>query len=360
MKQRLIIFILQLFLLFNCKKKENNITLINEFPKEEHIKGIPINNIAFHSKGNVNLIAIDSFLVIQKSEDSFFKIYSTFNYDLLSEFGTKGRGPNEFIFPELLNQTSFDKTNNSPLICVYDYSRRIFTKINIKNAVNYQTNEVFIIELIPNYPQYFTYFFYRDDDLLIATPESEARFVFYFDSIRSFKTVPYLPNPDFSINEELKSFIYRSASYVNKNSGLLVSAPILLGEIDFFDLNGNYLSSSIFSPRDNLRKDLINFKNNGKGYDPKYYIVQLHANDNYIYALNYDNYQTSFLEKHSFSNQSILVFDWKGRPVKKYLLDNTHFIKSFAVDWENNRFYGYCSDGLEHPVFVFNSKEFNK
>jgi hypothetical protein len=357
MKQKVLlsIVIFQL-LLYACNNRKPKVTLVSEFPKEEHLKGIPIKNIMIQSKGNVNLLSIDSFLVIQKREEKYFQIYNTNNYELLSEFGTKGRGPNEFIFPELLNQISYDKITNSPLFCVYDYNRRKFTRINIINAINKRTNEVFTNKPIPKYPQYFTYFFYRDDDMMIATPESDARFVIYLDSLQTFITVPYLPNTEFPIKEELKSSVYRSTLFVNKNKGVLVSAPILLGEIDFFDLEGKYLTSSIFSQRENLRKALTNFTTNGKAFDPKYYIVQLHANEKYIYALNYNNYQSDFLEKNEFSKQSILVFDWAGNPVKKYILDNTHFIKSFAVDWRNNRFYGYCSDGIKHHLFVFNSK----
>ncbi len=91
---------------------------------------------------------------------------------------------------------------------------------------------------------------------MIASPEADFRFVIYRDSIKSFKNVPYLPRTGFSLNKELKSAVYRSASFVNKEKGLMATAPILLGELDFFDLEGNYLSSSIFCPIKSLEKDL--------------------------------------------------------------------------------------------------------
>jgi len=151
MKQKVLlsIVIFQL-LLYACNNRKPKVTLVSEFPKEEHLKGIPIKNIMIQSKGNVNLLSIDSFLVIQKREEKYFQIYNTNNYELLSEFGTKGRGPNEFIFPELLNQISYDKITNSPLFCVYDYNRRKFTRINIINAINKRTNEVFTNKPIQN------------------------------------------------------------------------------------------------------------------------------------------------------------------------------------------------------------------
>lgn len=359
MKQRLSMIIMILFII-SCKNNESNLNRINEFPKKELLKGEAIKEINLYSKGNVNLICIDSFLVIQKGEESFFQIFSTKNYMLLSEFGKKGKGPNEFISPELLNQTSYDKENNSPMICVYDYTRRTFTKINIYNIIKNQTDQVFYNIPIPRYNQYFTCFFYRDDDLMIATPESEWRFVIYKDSIQNFNHVPYTPSLDFSIGDELKTIIYRSASYINKKDGIMASAPLLLGEIDFFSLEGQHLSSSIFSSREILKNDLEN-KDKIKGNNPKYFIKDIRANNNYIYALNYDNYQNDFYETGNYSNQSILVFDWKGNPVKKYILDKNHFIKSFAVDWENNRFYGYSSDEMDNTIIVYQIKdEINK
>ncbi len=359
MKQMLTITIL-LSIIISCKHNESNLKIISKFPDKELIKGEPIKEINLYSKGNVNLISIDSFLVIQKSEEPHFQIYSTKNYKILSEFGKNGKGPNEFISPELLNQTSYDTSNNSPVICVYDYTRRNFTKINIFNIIKDQTNQTLDNIPIPRYNQYFTYFFYRDNDLMIATPESKWRFVIYRDTLQNFHNVPYIPSVDFSIGEELKTIVYRSTSYINKKDGVMASAPLLLGEIDFFSLEGQHLSSSIFSSREILKNDLEN-KNKIKGNNPKYFIEDLHANDNYIYALNYDNYQNDFYENGSYSNQSILVFDWKGNPVKKYILDKNHFIKSFAVDWDNNRFYGYNSDEIDNTIIVYQvNDELNK
>lgn len=185
-------FLILLLLIISCKHEKYNLMVINKFPSTELLKGNPIENITLYSKGNVNLISIDSFLVVQKSEEPFFRIYSTKNYKLLSEFGNEGKGPHEFMHPELLNQTGYDKSNNSPVICVYDYTRRNFTKINILNIIENQAIQIFENIPIPMHDQYFTYFFFRDDDLLIATPEREWRYVIYKDAVQSFINVPSL------------------------------------------------------------------------------------------------------------------------------------------------------------------------
>lgn len=345
--------------IISCNNEASKTIIINEFPESENLVGKAIEEISVLTSGNVNLICVDSFLVVQKSEEPVIQIYSNKTFELLAELGKKGRGPDEFIFPELLNQTSFDSTNSSPVICIYDYNRRRFVKVNILYAVQNILDRIYTEVPIPKYDQYFTYFFFRDDDLLIATPEAESRFVIYKDSTESFKTVPFLPEPDFKIPELALDFVYRSTSFIDKDRGLMVSAPMLMGEIDFFDLDGNYLSSSIFFPGEELKKDLTSFGGNGSGYDPKYHIVQLHANKNFVIALNFNNYQGAFLDNDSItlSNQSIMVFDWHGNPVKKFVLDKSYFIKSFAVDWEKNRFLGYCSSENEHNIIMY---EFDK
>jgi len=355
-KVKLSVLIVCLFL-FSCDREGGKLIYINEFPKEEHLIGRFIEDIKFFSKDNVYLLSIDTFLIVQRNEEPLFHVYNNITYDLLATFGTKGRGPYEFIWPELLNQTYYDESNDSPVACIYDYTRRKFTKLNILYAVNNQFDKASTEISIPRYDQFFKYFFFRDSELMIATPETDSRFVIYKDSTKSYQTVPFIPSPDFPISKELQPWVYRSTSFVNKKLGLMVSAPQFMGEIDFFDLDGNHLSSSIFFPREGLKKDISNIDINGKGYDPKYHIIQLHANDKYIVGLNYNNYQSAIYENGSLSNQCILVFDWKGNPVKKFILDKQYFIKSFAVDWENSRFYGYCSEESEHNVIVY---EFTK
>jgi len=339
--------------IISCKKEAYKTITINEFPKSEKLVGKPIEEISVLASGNVNLICVDSFLVVQKSNEPVIQIYNNKTFELLAEFGKKGRGPEEYIFPNLLNQTSFDSTNSSPVVCIYDHNRRRFFKVNILYAVENMVDKIYTEVPIPKYNKYFTYFFYRDDDLMIATPENGSRFVIYKDSTSSYKDVPFIPTPDFTIPEPELTSVYRSASFVDIDRGLMVSAPLYMGEIDFFDLDGNYLSSSIFSPREALKKDLANY--NRASYDPKYHIVELHANKNFVIAFNYNNNQGSLKDKDSYtlSNHSIMVFDWQGNPIKKFVLDKRYFIKSFAVDWGGNRFYGYCSDENEHNIIMY-------
>lgn len=343
--------LLLFMLLSSCKNtEENKMVVIDKFPEVQSIQGTPVENIELFSGGNVNLVVVDSFLVVQKKEDNFFHIYSTTTHELLAKVGSEGRGPNEFNFPELLNQVSHDKINNSPIVNIYDYDRRRFSELNILNAIN-QSDTIFNHKPIPNIDKYLTYFFYMDNDMLIAAPENEGRFVIKDENKSEYQIIPYIPATDFHIDEEVLPMVYRSASFINKDLGLMASAPILLGELDFFDLEGKHVKSVEFESRDDLENELAkNIRGNG---NIKYHIADIDAKGGFIYCLNYNNSSEVYERTADISDLKIQVFDWDGNPIKEFILADNRFISSFAYDEINNRFYGYCGNEEEHTIISY-------
>lgn len=342
-----------LIMLTSCNRQKDKILEINKFPVEQTLIGKTFENITFYSKGNAKLVVVDTFLAIQKMDESLFSIFSTSDYKLMAKFGNVGMGPNEFLSPRLLNQTSFDISNNSPVICIYDITRRHFVRINILNAIKNQTNNTYKELPIPDYHQPFTYFFYRDSDIMVATPERNSRLIIYNDSARSYQEASYMPTLNYETPDLFEIGKFASATFVNKKLERIVSALFLIGEIDFFDLNGKFIKSSVFESKADLKKSLLN-KDSENKWNPKIYIQDIQASDKYIYALNYDNYQNDYVFGKKCTNQNILVFDWNGNPIKKYILDTEHFIRNFAVDFNNKRFYGFCLEEAEHPIIFYN------
>lgn len=349
------ILLLALFVfLTNCNRNEGNLLIVEKFPEEEKLIGHAIKDITFFTKSNVNMVVVDTFLAIQKREESIINIFSTSDYKPLAAFGKNGNGPNEFVFPTLLKQTSYDESNNSPVICVYDIVRRRFSEINVLNAVDKHTGKIFNELPLPDNGKFFTYFSYRDNNLMVTSIENGPRLVIFKDSTKSYQEISYLPSLSFDVRKEFETFKNHSSSLVNKKLGRIVSAPFFFGEIDFFDLNGKLISSTVFETQDNLKKSLTNTDEKGQ-WNPKYYIIDMQASDQHIYALNYDNYQNDYVfYNNKCTSQSILVFDWNGNPVKKYLLDTTYFIRYFAVDLKNKRFYGFCLEESDYPIIGYN------
>lgn len=346
----------------SCKKNNNNNIIIDKFPETKYIIGKPVKEVDFFSKSNVYMNVVDSFLVVQRREEKMISIFSTNTHKLLTEIGTRGRGPNEFIFPQLTNQVSYDSVNKSPLIHIFDYERINFTQINILNAIK-KSGNVFITENLSEFRTYFYRFFYKDDSLLLAKSEGGKGRFFHHDYKNSkTKIIPYLPKQNFPIKDNMLETVYRSTSVVNKERGLIASAPSLLGQIDFFDLSGNYIKSSVFeNSEDNKRLK----KRFAKGqvsvektdYYPKNHIVQVKSKNGKIYGLNYNNAGFDLYNNNKKSNLKVQIFDWDGKAIKEYIFNDNYFISSFAVDLNNNRIYGYCPNQEKYPIISYALKD---
>lgn len=348
------IFIVCLLTIYGCKKENKSIeNEIKKFGETEKLSGELIKKIELNCSF-ANLAVIDSFLIIQTREDKFFHIYNTNNYELLAEFGNKGRGPNEFIRPELLNQASYD--NNMPLFNVYDYTRRRITQINIINAIK-QEGQIFNQNPVPEeIDDYLTYFFYRDDNLLIATPEVGGRFIIYNDKNYTLQKTPFIPKVDFDIKESKIGMIYRSSAVVNKDLNLFASTTLHFGEIDFFDTEGNYISSSVFESNDDLQTELA--KKNEDDIDLKIQTIDMDTKGNLIYGLNFNNRLSEFNTNPSknMKNIKVQVFDWNGNAIKEYVLDK-RYVTSFAVDIKSNKFYGFCPGESDYNIVSYEFKK---
>lgn len=306
------------------------------------------------SSGNVDLCVIDTFLVIQKREEKILKIYGTNTHDLLAEYGDLGGGPEEFMRPVLVKQVKYDSENKSPIITVYDMSRRRVNFINILNLIR-KKGVIHEQKPLPKGDSYMLHFYFINEDFLLAKPEGEGRFFHYDYGSGETKIIPYVPKIDFPIEDEYFYPIFRSAVTVNMDKGLIAAAPMLLGGIDFFDLNGNYLRSTIFDTTEKLANTLT-IAEDTEIFNPFHYISDIDSKGEFIYGLNYNNLSTDIYDHGNNSNLKVEVFDWEGNPIKEYILNDNRFIETLAVDLKNNRIYGYCRDEKDSNIIIYNMK----
>jgi hypothetical protein len=340
--------------LCGCENKTDNSVEIRTFPEIISLEGQPINDITVLSRGNVALCVIDTFLVIQTGEEKILKIYGTSTHNLLAEYGDSGEGPEEFMRPVLVKQVKYDSENKSPIITVYDIARRRVNFINILNLIS-KKGVIHEQKPLPKGDSYMLHFYFINDDFLLAKPEGEGRFFHYDYGSGETKIIPYLPKIDFPIKDEYLYPIFRSFVSVNMDKGLIAAAPMLLGGIDFFDLNGNYLRSTIFDSTEKLANTLTIAEDTGI-FNPFHYISDIDAKGEFIYGLNYNNLSTDIYDHGNNSNLKVEVFDWEGNPIKEYILNDNRFIETLAVDLKNNRIYGYCRDERDSNIIIYNMK----
>lgn len=344
MKRNIFLIIIIISIQYSCSKNEGILT----FPETIEIKGSVVEEIEIHANG-ANLLIVDTVLIVQKYSNNIINVYDLENnHKPIIRFGKVGMGSREFQSPELLKQVSI--VNNTPYINIYDFDRRRFSKVNLVESLN--TGESSINqELVSEFDDYLNYFFYKDNDFLLATSEVQGRFIHHNYKTNKTNYIPFIPETDFEISDEIKPFVYKSSVLINADKKLIAAAPIMLGKIDFFDLSGNYVKSTLFSDPDELKNNLPLKKGNGP---IKMHIIDLVSKDDLIYALNsnntFDQYSNPELKKN---NQKIQVFDWNGKAIIEYILSDGKYLSSIAYDKKNNKIYGYCRDQEPNNIIMY-------
>jgi len=342
-----------LFLFCGCNGRLNrNINhSYDEFPIVQELLSKPITTIPF---GNINgMVVIDTFLVLQNmGESSFFKVYSSLSYEKLFEFAQQGRGLGEFMLPNLV-QSSLNNNNHD--VWIYDAPRGLF-KVDLVGSV---LSEKFIYKHIDD-------IFMQDHDALqISFIENEiigfrtlnARFGLLkkYDSLPDL--VPFSATDiGVPVEDRFKSGVYASFIGANLKQRKVFSAFRLLPRIEFFDLNGNYINTTVYDnekPNIEKIKELYTVRDPDKIRDVRMYIEATSYDDRYIYMLFNDITEEILFgdDPSLFPNSHILVFNWEGEPVKRIVLDK--FIFNFTIDTKHEKILAYCPTEFDYPIYSY-------
>lgn len=359
--QKITLVSVLLVIIIGCsdEQKKHNDIIVNQFPITTELSGHPANTIEAYSKGHVYLCVADSFLILLNShispaEGRFVSIYSTNTHKLLAKAVTKGRAPGEFISPTFTGQIEYTHENTHPIVYIYDSGRNRLTLLDVIETVNnnMHTNEQI---LIPQIEYSINSLFYYNDSILVATffpqPGSQdGRFLIYNDRTKETNVIPYLPDMGLTFDEAHRFMIYYSFCSVNIEKQYIAASAMQIGEIDYFDLNGNYIKSTIFDPREKLIEDL---QNKVASSDPYIFVSSLKIKDGLLYALNLDNLEDDLFKTMKFKDISLLVFDLNGKPINKYVFADNRFVSHFAIDMLHKRIYTFCANEAEHNIIVY-------
>lgn len=265
----------------------------------------------------------------------------------MAEGGKKGEGPLEIMRPKLLNNTVKDPITNGSILQVFDFARMRINQFNVMDMLNKQ-QPYNTPKTLPNVDGFFMNFNYNDHEKFIAAPE-EGRFLIhkYGDTINII--VPFIPKLDFDLEGLDRVLVYQSSLAIDHEKKLMATTTLSLGQIDFFDLEGNYLRSTVFEENLDLQEKMSSHPVN-----PKKFIVELEADNNFIYALNYNNYFLDSFKNENLQPMEFLVFDWEGRLKKKYRTSKQRNISSFALDKIHNRIYVFSKDEEFYNIIAYN------
>lgn len=334
--------ILLIMILSACTDTENNIKYAGKIT-ETNLSGhnIDLNGIFEPHRMTI----IDTFLFIScLNGDYFFHILNLKTLKPIQNFGLKGRGPNEFLSPRLFNGQRIINDNGANKVLIYDEGKNIISKIDIQKILTKDKNAI-TSEVVPTNMDFVSDIIFTNDSIAIYLPWGEknnGRFSIYNYSLRKKYFTSYLPDLGFKVHSNNLYPIYNTGSAsVNEGINKFVAIPVLMCELDFFDLTGNYLGSTIIE----RVKELEYAKNEAMIFTApniRYYISDIQSTPDIIYVLLTTKLYPD-LRNNGFSE--IFVFDWNGNPIEKFILDRE--ISTFCYDTEYKRFIGYSVNDLE-------------
>jgi len=333
--------VFKIFLLFSviaCSKNKGlDRQKLMVFPESFNLKGLTVKEITPLSPSFI--IVQDSLLAILNSQsEPVFQIYDAKSLVLLSEFGERGDGPQEFIGPLFTGLTS--EVDGNKFQMIYETEKKKMAFLNLYDSVNNSISNFNFVKLteIDDFNHSAQNVIYHSDSLTIISSMDDRGQLGRFSMLRNGKEqhVGYLPKISIDMRpDQLYSIYANIASTSNVHKRRFVATNLYFGQYDFFDFNGNYIKSSTFNDENDVAGIVKEIDDLRKLVpSPILHINVLKSYNEIIYSL----YSPIDIRGNSLGNSLIHVLDWDGNPIRKYVLDRQ--ISNFAFDQINNCFYG--------------------
>ncbi len=306
------------------------------------LKGVNVTTDDIFGISEAQMLVRDSLLFLKTLQgDKLLRIYSLPDFKLISTALSKGRGPGEFQFPDIIKSNAkdtllylYESSNNRIYALKSDYSVSVAyqgevasdqgtyapynkqwgTLDNAPNIVymqqdyNKRTNEILVDKMV--------------EDSVITTPIADLTF-----------------------NPKYKNWpAYIGSFGVNEKLGRAYYAYKYFKRVVVYDINSSNFKVLEFETEQN------GLKNGAIDQSVTHYWKSADGED-YFYLLYSGRTPMDVGRDNSKGNAHIFIekFDWNGTPVAKYMLDSWGY---FTVDEENNKIY-LCSTTEEHPFMVY-------
>ena len=349
-KHNIILFFIIVSIALSCNQLNDKRKEIRSFPESILLSGETIEDIHLQEVRTIRII--DSIIVIlNKKGDYFFEYYNCNDYKLLGKYGKKGKGPGEFIDPNLIGEF-YRKVGKRTILNIYDWKRRRMSYIDINESIH-NSSYICKSDRIKNNLVNISDIILDNDSTIIIIPDLDgtSRFEIYNKLQNTIKHVPFIPQiVNGGVHRNNQYYLYAtSGNCVCPKKQFFIAAPNGNGQLDFFDFYGNYLKT--IHLRDN--EQLKEFKS---GRDVQtinglnIFYSDLQIDNDEVYAL-FTVVKTPDLR--AIDKSKVFVFDLDGNPKREYILNKE--IHRFAIDSVNKRFLGFSTEGLDgYQLYAFN------
>lgn len=270
----------------------------------------------------------DTFLCLQNAcSEKQFQIFSNISKNKLYEFGSTGRGPNEYLFPIII-----DSDTNSSSLLIHDLLQNRLTRFPLKNDTsNFNFQDTI---LPPEFIKSKNLNIINSTFVLSPILEDSVLFYLYDNHAHIIKKIDY--EPQFYISRRgNKSDAYAHILSSSTKHNSIVAAFKYINLINFYKSDGSLQKSFSLD----LVNDEIDYSEFQLSEDMLVTSYKIYSTPNFCYVL-----WTGLPANCAYDRPPyILVFTWNGTLEKVYQFDS--FVNFIIVDEANRQFLG----GVDSP-----------
>lgn len=339
-----IFFILLIFLLAGCNGNKN----IQEKGLPISHNSITLNNGCLGKPGPI--IYVDNKIVgIDYMLDSCF-FYVNIQNDSLYRFGTRGQGPNEFIYPytlQHLNDTSFAAFDlNAKKFCLFHLENNTINVTEQYSVINAKSLLSFDFKKISN-NSYLGFGPYPQEMFIIIDTLGKVK--------RSFFEFPYKDKNEKKIKNDLRAMAYQGLVNFNISNNKLLYAPTFGDIIHVYQIDQDNMrivykqenSYPVYKTEENADSYSAPLSvSNVGGY------ISSSTTSKYFYLLYSGTTLKDLIKtKNEFSGNTVIVYNWVGEKVKTFSLDIA--CKNICVTPDDKLLYA-IAENPEPELVYFN------
>ncbi|MCK9413562.1 MAG: TolB-like 6-bladed beta-propeller domain-containing protein [Prolixibacteraceae bacterium] len=287
----------------------------------------------------VDMLVIDSLLISDEIfSKKIFKLYNKRTGKLLSNFIDKGRGPNEMLFPRILNYY------NSDYFTLFDEDKRelIYFSLNEIRNKNYQFYCKKNVELTAD-ESFATKSYLLSDSMLLCTGFfANGQYALYNLNSKNtnfFLDYPYDENHKGESNR-IKGTAFQGEISIKPDRKKFANATrriFEICEIQQTDIKRIFRKIYFFPEYKVIHNSAAFLSTQPYGFH------SITSTDTYVYLI-YSGRSMKEYGNEYYAGNNLLVYDWDGNPVVNFILDR--YLKSFALDVKQMKIYGYCTNPI--------------
>lgn len=345
-KSSLYYILVIIFLCKSCVKP----SLLEQFNTIEHIEHQTIrlvNDEIYHTV--YQFISDSNYLIAHDRDmDSYFSLTDLEKNEIIARFGRRGMGPGEVNNPPSeivpLNHNEF---------CFWDYNLRTLFTINYNNPENdlsaykaftIPNKELNILNLVPLKNEKYVGIGLFDEGRYLLL-DSQGRGISYNYDYPQF-------DGDETFSNAHKAIAFQGHLRQKPDGNRFYFACTKSEILEIFSLDNNKITKIAEYHGEYAQFVPETFGNNSIATatkkESKVRFVSTDCTDEYIYLL-YSGRIIADGHYQAYLASTILVFDWDGKPVKRYNLDKN--IRCITINQYNNKIYGYDQESEQLVSF---------